>query len=57
MELSHQMLLIAVFLRKLFFEHYYTANPKVRKAAFVNKLFGIKVTELVLKLYTNYLRK
>ena len=35
----------------------YTANPKVRKAAFVNKLFGIKVTEWVLKLYTNYLRK
>ena len=35
----------------------YTANPKVRKAAFVNKLFGIKVTKWVLKLYTNYLRK
>lgn len=35
----------------------YTANPKVRKATFVNKLFGIMVTELVLKLYTNYLRK
>ena len=35
----------------------YTVNPKVRKAAFVNKLFGIKVTEWVLKLYTNYLRK
>lgn len=35
----------------------YTANPKVRKAAFVNKLFGIKVTEWLLKLYTNYLRK
>lgn len=35
----------------------YTANPKVRKATFVNKLYGIKVTELVLKLYTNYLRK
>lgn len=35
----------------------YTVNPKVRKAAFVNKLFGIKVTEWVLNLYTNYLRK
>lgn len=35
----------------------YTSNPKVRKAAFVNKLFGIKVTELVLKFYTNHLRK
>lgn len=35
----------------------YTANPKVRKAAFVNKLFGIKVTEWVLKFYTHYLRK
>ena len=35
----------------------YTANPKVRKAAFVNKLFGIKVTELMLKFYTNYIRK
>lgn len=35
----------------------YTANPKVRKAAFVNKLFGIKVTEWVLKLYINYLKK
>lgn len=35
----------------------YTVNPKVRKAAFVNKLFGIKVTEWVLKLYTNYIRK
>lgn len=35
----------------------YTANPKVHKAAFVNKLFGIKATELVLKFYTNYIRK
>lgn len=35
----------------------YTSNPKVRKAAFVNKLFGIKVTELVLKFYTDHLRK
>ncbi len=35
----------------------YTSNPKVRKAAFMNKLFGIKVTELVLKFYTNHLRK
>lgn len=35
----------------------YTFNPKVRKAAFMNKLFGIKVTELVLKFYTNHLRK
>lgn len=35
----------------------YTTNPKVRKAALVNKLFGIKVTELILKFYTNYIRK
>lgn len=35
----------------------YTVNPKVRKAAFVNKLFGIKVTEWVLKFYTNHIRK
>ena len=35
----------------------YTANPKVRKAAFVNKLFGIKVTEWVMKFYTNHIRK
>lgn len=35
----------------------YTANPKVRKASLVNKLFGIKATELVLKFYTNYIRK
>lgn len=35
----------------------YTVNPKVRKAAFVNKLFGIKVTKLMLKFYTNYIRK
>lgn len=35
----------------------YTANPKVRKAAFVNKLFGIKVTEWVLKFYTDHIRK
>lgn len=35
----------------------YTVNPKVRKAAFVNKLFGIKVTEWVMKFYTNHIRK
>lgn len=35
----------------------YTANPKVRKAALVNKFFGIKVTEWVLKYYTNHVRK
>lgn len=35
----------------------YTANPKVHKAAFVNKLFGIKTTECVLKFYINYIRK
>lgn len=35
----------------------YTANPKVHKAAFVNRLFGIKATEWVLKFYTNYIRK
>ena len=35
----------------------FTANPKVRKAAFVNKLFGIKVTEWVLKYYIEHVRK
>lgn len=35
----------------------YTINPKVRKAALVNKLFGIRVTEWVLKYYTEYVRK
>lgn len=35
----------------------YTANPKVRKAAFVNKLFGIKATEWVLRFYNEKVRK
>lgn len=35
----------------------YTANPKVRKASFVNKLFGIKTTECFLRFYTNHIRK
>lgn len=35
----------------------YTANPKVRKASFVNKLFGIKTTEWFLRFYTNHIRK
>lgn len=35
----------------------YTANPKVRKASFVNKLFGIKTTEWLLRFYTNHIRK
>ena len=34
----------------------YTVNPKVRKAAFVNKLFGIKVTEWVLRYYIGHVR-
>ena len=35
----------------------YTANPKVRKAALVNKLFGIKATEWVLRFYKDKVRK
>lgn len=35
----------------------YTASPKVRKASLVNKLFGIKATECVLRFYTNHIRK
>lgn len=35
----------------------YTTNPKVRKAALVNKLFGIKMTEWLLKFYMHHLRK
>ena len=35
----------------------YTTNPKVRKAALVNRLFGIKVTEWVLKYYMRHIRK
>ena len=35
----------------------YTTNPKVRKVAFVNKIFGIKVTEWLLKYYMEHLRK
>ena len=45
MELSHQMLLIADFLRKLFFEHYYLGyyyllaieNPALKAEAKANK--------------------
>lgn len=35
----------------------YTANPKVRKAALVNKFFGIKATEWVLRFYNERVRK
>lgn len=35
----------------------YTLNPKVRKAAFVNNLFGIKITKYLLRLYSNKQRK
>ena len=35
----------------------YTTNPKVRKAALVNKFFGIKVTEWVLRMYNEHIRK
>lgn len=35
----------------------HTINPKVRKVAIVNRLFGIKVTELLLKCYTKYVRR
>lgn len=35
----------------------YTANPKVRKAAFVYKYFGIKITEWAMKIYWDYIHK
>lgn len=35
---------------------HYTNNPKVRKVAFVNKIFGIRITEWVLHFYNNYIR-
>ena len=35
----------------------YTSNPKVRKAAFMNKLFGIKVTGWMLMCYMKIVRK
>ncbi len=35
----------------------YTTNPKVKKAALVNKLFGIRVTEWVLAFYLNRVKK
>ena len=35
----------------------YTANPKVRKAALVNRFFGIKATEWVLRFYNEKVRK
>ena len=35
----------------------YTENPKVRKVSLINKLFGIKVTEYVLKFYIKHIRK
>ena len=35
----------------------YTSNPKVKKAALINKLFGIRVTEWVLAFYLNRVKK
>lgn len=35
----------------------YTANPKVKKVAFINNLFGIKITELILRFYMHKIRK
>ena len=35
----------------------YTANPKVKKASLVNKLFGIRVTEWILAFYLNRVKK
>lgn len=35
----------------------YTINPKVKKAALVNRFLGIKITELVLRFYNNRVRK
>lgn len=35
----------------------YTMNPKVKKVALVNKLFGISITERVLRLYLNKVKK
>ena len=35
----------------------YTVNPKVRKAELVNRWFGIRVTEWVMKFYINKVRK
>lgn len=35
----------------------YTTNPKVRKAALVNKLFGIRITEWLLRLYNEMVRR
>ena len=35
----------------------YTTNPKVKKATIVNRFFGIKITELVLRFYNSRVRK
>lgn len=35
----------------------YTANPKVKKVALINKLFGIRVTEWILAFYLNRVKK
>lgn len=35
----------------------YTMNPKVKKVALVNKLFGISITERVLRIYLNKVKK
>lgn len=35
----------------------YTINPKVKKAAMVNRFLGIKITELVLRFYINRVRQ
>lgn len=35
----------------------YTLNPKVKKAALVNRVFGIRVTERVLRTYLNKVKK
>ena len=35
----------------------YTLNPKVKKAALVNRIFGIRMTERVLGTYLNKVKK
>jgi hypothetical protein len=34
----------------------FTNNPKVEKASLINKFFGIRVTELVLRFYLQKVR-
>lgn len=34
----------------------YTTNPKVKKVSFINKLFGIRITEFVLRFYLQKIR-